>query len=242
MKNKLTDYWNWRSASYHEEFSDYLTEEINFWQKAFSEILPRNKHLKIAEIGTGPGIIALALAGMNHDVIGIDLSEEMIKKAKSNAEKLNIEAEFETGDAENIDLESNCYDLVISKYLMWTLLHPDRFLEESKRILTPGGNIILIDGLWYTDSNENNIKIQNGIKKDTKDDIIKHFEESYQDIKPNLPFGKNNTPEKIVAFIQKHHFVNPKWRYLNDYQEYILKYDKDGDKTVPYIIYANKQN
>jgi Methylase involved in ubiquinone/menaquinone biosynthesis len=230
MKDEIADYWNWRSSSYHEEFAEYMIEEIKIWEKIFSEILPKNKTLKVAEIGTGPGIVGLSLASMGHDVIGIDLSDEMICKASRNAEKLGIQAKFKQGDAENLDLENDTYDLIISKYLMWTLPNPDKFLAEAQRLLTSGGKIVLIDGVWFSENDESK-----------EADRENQFEEAYKDIKPNLPLAKDNTAEKVIKLIQQQGFTDLNWRYLTDYQEeYLLKYDSETVNAMPYIITAMK--
>jgi len=230
MKDEIADYWNWRSSSYHEEFAEYMIEEIKIWEKIFSEILPENKTLKVAEIGTGPGIVGLSLASMGHDVIGIDLSDEMVCKASRNAEKLGIQAKFKQGDAENLDLENDTYDLIISKYLMWTLPNPDKFLTEAQRLLTSGGKIVLIDGVWFSENDESK-----------EVDRENQFEEAYKDIKPNLPLAKDNTAEKVIKLIQQQGFTDSNWRYLTDYQEeYLLKYDSETVNAMPYIITAMK--
>ena len=239
MKDKIADYWNWRSDSYNREYDKYMIEEIEFWKKIFSGILPKNKTLKIAEVGTGPGVIGLSLASLGHDVIGIDLSDEMIRKASENAKRLGIQAEFKLGDAENLDLEDGAYDLIVSKYLMWTLPHPDKFLEEAQRLLISGGKIVLIDGVWWSEEDE--LKSKTDESKSKKTDCEERFEEAYKDIKSDLPLAKDNTAEKVVKLVQQHGFTDSNWRSLTDYQEeYLLKYDRETGDVIPYIITAMK--
>ena len=54
------------------------------------------------DIGTGTGFFALLLAEQGHHVTGIDLTPDMIRKAKQIAEKLNLSVEFSVMDGENL--------------------------------------------------------------------------------------------------------------------------------------------
>jgi ubiquinone/menaquinone biosynthesis C-methylase UbiE len=58
---------------------------------------------------------------MGHEVTGIDLSASLLEKAKHDAENLWLEIDFFHGDAENLSFEGSSFDLVVSKFLLWTL-------------------------------------------------------------------------------------------------------------------------
>jgi ubiquinone/menaquinone biosynthesis C-methylase UbiE len=233
-KERIADYWDWRSTTYHEEFSDCIGEEMEVWKNTLSAYIPEGKTLRAAEIGTGPGLLAHVLAQMGHSVTGVDLSKEMIKKASLRAEELGINAKFIQGDAENLALEDWAYDLVISKYLMWTLPHPEKFLEECRRILSPGGTLILIDGVWFNETDEA-----------PDPDSETYFEECYTDIKEALPLYMGNTADRVTEIIAKHGFSDASWQSLSDYNEFLREH-KDPEAFAaaypqpPYIISAKK--
>lgn len=233
-KERIAEYWNWRSTTYHEEFSDFIDDEMDVWRKTLTEYIPEGKTLRAVEIGTGPGLLAHVLAQMGHSVTGVDLSEEMIKKASGRAEELGIDAEFIQGDAENLTLEDEKYDLVISKYLMWTLPHPEKFLEECRRILSPGGTLILIDGVWFNDTDE---------EPDPGSET--YFQECYLDIKQALPLYKGNTADRVTGIIAGNGFSDASWQSLSDYAEFIKEHKDPEDYASaypqpPYIISARK--
>lgn len=233
-KERIADYWNWRSTTYHEEFSDFIGEEMEVWKKTLSGYIPEGKTIRVAEIGTGPGLLAHVLAGMGHFVTGVDLSEEMIKKASGRAEELGITAKFIQGDAENLSLEDEAYDLVISKYLMWTLPHPDKFLEECRRILSPGGTLILIDGVWFNETDE---------EPDPGSET--YFQECYHDIREALPLYTGNTADRVTGIITGHGFSGASWQSLPEYSEFLRKHKDPEDYVAaypqpPYIISARK--
>ncbi|WP_235283809.1 MULTISPECIES: class I SAM-dependent methyltransferase [unclassified Methanosarcina] len=105
-----------------------MDEEIDLWKSILSEILLTDKKVRAVEVGTGHGILAISLAAMGHDVTGVDLSECMLEKAAANAREKEANILLVQGDAEEIPLKDGEYDFVFSKYLLWTLPQPDKFL------------------------------------------------------------------------------------------------------------------
>ena len=100
-------------------------------------------------MGTGTGFLAILFAEMGHKVTGVDLSEGMLEKAKQNADNMGLEIDLFHGDAENLPFEDCSFDLVVNKYLLWTLQEPACAVCEWKRVLKPGGMIFAIDGNSY---------------------------------------------------------------------------------------------
>lgn len=72
----------------------------------------------------------------------------MLGRAKEKAANQNLRAEFRIGDAENLSFEDESFDAVINRHLLWTLPDPKRAVSEWKRVLKPGGEVIIIDGNW----------------------------------------------------------------------------------------------
>nr|WP_269849402.1 class I SAM-dependent methyltransferase [Methanosarcina horonobensis] len=86
---------------------------------------------------------------MGHDVTGVDLSENMLERAAANAKEKGVNVLLVQGDAEEVPLKDGEYDFIFSKYLLWTLPQPDKFLGECYRLLKDGGLMMIIDGLWF---------------------------------------------------------------------------------------------
>jgi SAM-dependent methyltransferase len=90
--------------------------------------------ISVLDVGTGTGRAALALARRGAEVMGIDPSEEMLRVARSNAERQELTVEFRPGDAHSLPFEDRSFDLVTSlRVLMHT---PDwqRCLGELCRV------------------------------------------------------------------------------------------------------------
>lgn len=117
---------------------------------AFSKI---KNGMTIVDLGSGAGkdvFIAAQLAGKNGKVIGVDMTEEMIKLAKKNARKFKEKTrlnnvEFKKGFIEDIPVKDNVADLVISNCVI--NLSPDKkkVFEEIYRILKPRGEMVVSD-------------------------------------------------------------------------------------------------
>ena len=94
----------------------------------------------VVEIGVGPG---LNLQYYNLDtvnkVIGIDPSDELNKIAKKNANKVNLDIEFNLSSAESIDLPTSSVDSVVCTFSLCSIPNPQTALKEIYRILKPGG-------------------------------------------------------------------------------------------------------
>ena len=94
----------------------------------------------VVEIGVGPG---LNLQYYNFEkvkkVIGIDPTDELNKIATKNADKVNLDIEFNLSSAESIDLPTSSVDSVVCTFSLCSIPDPNKALNEIFRILKPGG-------------------------------------------------------------------------------------------------------
>jgi len=103
----------------------------------------------VLDLGSGAGndcFVARALVGTAGKVIGIDMTESMLAKAKSNATKLEYgNVEFRLGDIENLPVEKNSVDVVVSNCVMNLVPDKQRAFNETFRVLRPGGHFSISD-------------------------------------------------------------------------------------------------
>jgi arsenite methyltransferase len=112
----------------------------------FARITPGNT---VIDLGSGAGndcFVARSLTGDSGRVIGIDMTEAMIEKARQNVAKLGFtNVEFRLGDIENMPVDDNTADVVISNCVLNLVPDKQKAFAEIHRVLKPGGHLSVSD-------------------------------------------------------------------------------------------------
>lgn len=103
----------------------------------------------VLDLGSGAGndvFIARKLTGEKGKVVGLDMTEKMINKAKENKLKLGYEnVEFVQGDIEQMPFDDNQFDVVISNCVLNLVPDKNKAFSEIFRVLKPGGHFCISD-------------------------------------------------------------------------------------------------
>jgi len=145
VKRLIKDYWDSRGESYDRSPGHVCLPDV--WRSILSDVF--DSTMSILDVGTGTGFLALILAELGHEVVGLDISEGMLRAARRKAEQRKLKIKFVLGDAENLPFEDESFDAVICRHLIWTLPNPKVALSEWARVARRKG--VVIDGRW-TDS------------------------------------------------------------------------------------------
>ena len=103
----------------------------------------------VADIGCGPGYLIAAMGkSLPHlSIIGIDISEEILDKARRNlaAKGLNEKVTFRLGDIQKLPVEPDSLDFAVSTLSLHHWSRPGEAIEELFRVLKPGGQFLIFD-------------------------------------------------------------------------------------------------
>jgi len=159
------------SASNVSQKMDYSKKELNSIPKDADmglgcgnpvALASLQKGETVVDLGSGGGIDAFLAAkrvGDEGRVIGIDMTEEMVKKAEKNTKKSGLKnVEFKLGDIENIPLQDNIADCIISNCVINLASDKQRVFDEAFRISKPNGRLMVSDMVIIKDLPEKVLK------------------------------------------------------------------------------------
>jgi ubiquinone/menaquinone biosynthesis C-methylase UbiE len=145
----IQHHWDRRASTFDDEAGHSLVSDEQ--RKAWLDLLSRfagQAPKRVLDVGCGTGFLALSLAELGHTVTGIDLSPQMIDRARRKAEQARQQVDFRVCDAAAVDSDAETYDLVVARHVIWNLPEPEQAVAEWVRVLRPGGRLLLIEGKW----------------------------------------------------------------------------------------------
>jgi len=148
LRDEIKAYWSERAATFdeqpgHEIFSE---GERAAWQALFRKHLGGGEGRHAVDLACGTAVISHILDDIGFSVTGIDWAEPMLARARTKAQSRSRSIRFLIGDAENT-MEPDCSaDVVTNRHLVWTLVDPEAAFREWRRILKPGGKVLIVDG------------------------------------------------------------------------------------------------
>jgi ubiquinone/menaquinone biosynthesis C-methylase UbiE len=113
-------------------------------ERRLARLLPLTGEERALDVGTGAGAIAIGLAPLVREVVGIDLVPELLGEARKRA-PANVS--FIEGDAYALPFPSDSFDLVATARTLHHVQRPELVLAEMRRVLRPGGTMLVVDQL-----------------------------------------------------------------------------------------------
>lgn len=191
-KQKIVNYWGKRSDSFMEQKRAELHSPLGKrWLDEIEKALDGKQNLKILDVGCGSGFFSIMLAKQGHEVIGTDLTPEMIECSNALAKEEGADCKFMIMDAEKLEFEDASFDVVISRNLTWTLPDAAAAYKDWIRVLKPGGLLLNFDANYGSSNFADKAALpENHAHNTLGDEMLKESEE----IKRQLPISSYSRP------------------------------------------------
>lgn len=130
----------------------YKTEDAARRRRAVLDALAPSSGERVIDIGTGPGFLALEIAGRvgpTGDVVGIDISGPMLQLASARSADIP-QVRFATADATKVPVPDASFDVAVSVQVFEYVADVQGALVEMYRVLRPGGRGAIVTTDWRT--------------------------------------------------------------------------------------------
>jgi ubiquinone/menaquinone biosynthesis C-methylase UbiE len=112
--------------------------------QALAEFAQIQSHERVLDVGCGAGAALAPAAELAASAVGVEISPAMAERACAAAPS----AEVRVGDATSLEFDDGSFDVVLSAFTVFFMPDPTAALTEWRRVLTPGGRIVL--STWGT--------------------------------------------------------------------------------------------
>lgn len=100
--------------------------------------------VEVLDVACGTGVVALTAARLGAKVTGVDLTPELVARAKENTALMKLKVKWHEGDAEALPVPDVSFDFVVSQFGHMFAPRPDVAIKELLRVLKPGGTIAFV--------------------------------------------------------------------------------------------------
>lgn len=119
-------------------------------EECFVKMVGDIKGKRVLDIGSGHGNTALKLAEQGANVVSIDIAPKLIEGCKYRAAKHNLDIEFLVMDATNMTFVPESFDIILGFRTVHHLQNIKKFFADSKKLLKPGGFLIVVEPQKYS--------------------------------------------------------------------------------------------
>jgi ubiquinone/menaquinone biosynthesis C-methylase UbiE len=96
---------------------------------------------RVLDVACGTGVVSITAARLGARATGLDLTPELLQRARENARISRVEIEFHEGDVESLPFADSSFDVVLSQFGHIFAPRPEVAISEMLRVLKPGGTI-----------------------------------------------------------------------------------------------------
>lgn len=149
MAADIAAYWNDYAEAYDREpdhgMGDPATRRA--WASLLGQWLP-SAPARVADLACGTGALTVLAAELGHEVVGVDLADRMLERARAKTAGFGDRVRIVRGDVADPPVAPHGVDVVTARHIVWTLPDPWSALRRWVELVRPGGRLLLIEGRW----------------------------------------------------------------------------------------------
>ena len=131
-----------------ERVAEHASRQVETVREQLQSFVGPRGDERALDVGTGAGTLALALAPLVREVVGVDIVPGLLERARADAPE---NASFVEGDATSLPFELGSFDLVCTRRTLHHILHPEPVVSEMTRVTRRGGLIFVDDQIAPVD-------------------------------------------------------------------------------------------
>jgi SAM-dependent methyltransferase len=131
-----------------ERVAEHADRQVQTVREQLQSFVSPNGGECALDVGTGAGTLALALAPLVREVVGVDVVPELLEHARAKA-PANVS--FVEGDATSLPFDAGSFDLACTRRTLHHILRPERAVAELARVTASGGRVFVDDQIAPVD-------------------------------------------------------------------------------------------
>ena len=131
-----------------DRVAEHARQQVELVREQLESFVQPNGDEQALDVGTGAGTLALALAPLVHEVVGVDVVPELLERARAEA-PANVT--FVEGDATKLPFESESFDLVCCRRTLHHIARPELVVAQLTRVTRSGGRVFVDDQIAPVD-------------------------------------------------------------------------------------------